>query len=576
MPSPLWSFEDLARFARFEDAEVRYWAADRLVHLYPDRAASAIADLLFDDHDSTPALVAEHLGTHGLPEHMPVLAKGFTRGSGLLPGQCLESLARLGYGEAPRLARAALHRRDLAEGALAPIVAGLAEMAVARESEDAADAAREIVLRRPELYAEPAALQGCLRIFGDDRLGDLVGKWITALHFRGIDSAEAGIQTIQENLQLDDVSWCLRTDRSGRVDLDRSLRSIENGYDCEARREIPESDRAALAEAFAGGEFRTMAGRLAALVAARARAVIAGSTDPGDVLPKRLAALASGFEREEVLHEAERLGHPMHTWVISLLLSALFKTAPYLNFERECERAGTDLDRLLALGEKETGALFKVLPGKLAAAAHDESRDRLEQWCVATLEARGPFFPKVIAIDTLGELKLPAHIPLLLGYLAEENGFIYGAAERAIVKFGDEAVDAARREMDRHELHPDAVHSILVVLSDLMSPAALALAVERFDDFMEASGPEEGPELIALLGGRDLIPPLRRWLKHAESSGSRVSVRARIGHALLLVGAIHNVAIPEEERILQAIDEFWKEQPEEPDDGPDAPGHWVM
>ncbi|MBI3449842.1 MAG: hypothetical protein HY049_13110, partial [Acidobacteria bacterium] len=76
--------------------------------------------------------------------------------------------------------------------------------------------------------------------------------------------------------------------------------------------------------------------------------------------------------------------------------------------------------------------------------------------------------------------------------------------------------------------------------------------------------------------GRDLIPPLRRWLKHAESSGSRVSVRARIGHALLLVGAIHNVAIPEEERILQAIDEFWKEQPEEADDGPDAPGHWVM
>ena len=62
-----------------------------------------------------------------------------------------------------------------------------------------------------------------------DGLGDLIAKWITALHFRGLGQAEAGIRAIQENLQLEDVSWCLRTDRSGRVDLNRSLRAIENG-----------------------------------------------------------------------------------------------------------------------------------------------------------------------------------------------------------------------------------------------------------------------------------------------------------------------------------------------------------
>src|SRR6266850_5532396 len=129
MPEYLWSFEDLARFTRFEDAEVRYWAADRLVHLYPERAADAIADLLFDEHDTTPTLVAEHLAAHGSEAHMPLLARGFLRASGILPGHCLSALARLGYADAPKLARAALHRRDLAEEALAPMVAGLAEMA---------------------------------------------------------------------------------------------------------------------------------------------------------------------------------------------------------------------------------------------------------------------------------------------------------------------------------------------------------------------------------------------------------------------------------------------------------------
>jgi hypothetical protein len=576
MPEYLWSFEDLARFARFEDPEVRYWAADRLVLLYPDRASEAIAELLFDEHDTTPALVAEHLAKHGSESHMPLLAKGFLRASGILPGHCLAALASLGYAEAPKLARAALHRRDLDEEALAPIVAGLAEMAIGRGSEDAADAAREIVLRRPELYADPVALRGCLRIFGDDRLGDLAGKWITALHFRGIDSAESGIQALQENLQLEDVSWCLRTDRSGRVDLDRSLRSIENGYDCDVRLAIPREDRDALAAAFASGEFRAMTRRLAALVAGRARSVAAASTDPGDTLPARLAALASGFEREEVLNEAERLGHPMHTWVISLLLSALFKTAPYHNFERECARAEGDLEALLGLAELEGSALTRLLPSRLAKAAEAGGRERLEQWCLATLEARGPFFPKVVAIESLGEMRLSSQLPMILAYLSDDNAFVYAAAERALLKFGDEAVDAARAEIDRHDLHPDAMHSILVVLSDLMTPAALSLVLDHVDAFMEASGPEEGPELISLLGGKDLIPHLRRWLKHSESSGSKVAVRARIGHALLLVGAIHNVAIPEEEKILQAIDDYWKESPDDPAGGPDAREPYVM
>ena len=582
MSESLWSFEQLCRFVRFEDAEVRYWAADRLVHLYPDRAADAIADLLFDDHDTTPVLVAGHLGAQGTEPHFPLLVRGFRRGSGTLPGHCLAALARRGCSDAPALAREALHRKDLSEEALAQIVAGLAEMASPGTTvepshrEEAADAAREIVLRRQELYADPVALRGCLAIFGDDHVGDLTAKWITALHFRGLDLAEPGIRTIQDDLQLEDVSWCLRTDRAGRVDLDRSLRAIENSYDCEVKSLIAVADREALAAAFARGELREMAGHLAAMVETRARAIASGSTDPEDRLPRRIAALSSAFRRDEVLTETDRLGHPMHTWVMSLLLSALVKTAGYRNLDRECGRAASDLDALLALAELESSVLLRRLPPLLVEAAGDPGRERLENWCLTTLEARGPFFPKIIALSTIGELKALPHLPLLLGYLSDDNSYVYGVAERALAKFADVGAEAARAEIERGKMHPDAMHSVLVVMAEIMTPAALSLVLDHFDDFMEAALPDEAAEHVALFGAKEMIPHLRRWLKRSEGSLSRLAVQARVGHALLLAGAIHNVSIPEEERILQAIDDYWKETAEESEEGSGASGSYVM
>jgi len=563
MPRPLWSFEQLSRLTRYEDAEVRHWAADRLVHLYPEKAAAVVSDLLFDEHESTSSLVAGHLAEHGDASQTPILERGFKKGTGALAGQCLAALAKLGYAKAPALAREALRRNDLPETALAEILGGLAAMSTSSGSEEAADAAWETLLRRPELYALPEALRECFKIFGDNQVGELAGKWITALHFSGIESAEPGIRVFQSELKLEEISWCLRTGRSGRVDLDRSLRAIENGYDCEVRGKIGEAEREALASAFAEGEFREMARQLAERVEKRALELSSREGAGDDKLLRRLAALASAFRDDEILTEAERLGHAMHTWLISLLLSALFKTAAYRNLEADLEKAGENLDALLELAELESSYLAGKLPEALARAAGEGSRDRMEQWCVATLESRGPFFPKVIAIKTIGEMKLGAQLPLILDYLSDDNGYIYGAAEKVLRKFGDDAVDLVRAEIERRKLHPDALSSILVVLADLMTPAALSLAVDRFDDFMLAAGPEEGSELMAMLGDRALIPYLRRWYKRAEGSTNQVAVQARVGHALLLIGAIHNVAIPEEERILQAIDEYWKETPEE-------------
>ncbi len=590
MGSSLWSFDQLARLTRYEDAEVRFWAAERLIHLYPERAPEAIARLLFDDHDATPGVVAQHLGSHGRETHYSVLIRGFRKGSGALAGYCLEALARLGCPEAPAMARDATHRRDLGEDSLARIVAGLCDMARPPEDraeprpanpvrqEEAADAAREILMRRPELFADAAALQGCFRIFGDDQIGDLASRWITALHFRGIEGAEAGVRVFLERLQLEDVSWCLRTDRKGRVDLNRSLRAIENGYDCELRRDLSPEESGPLADAFGRGEFHAIVEGLAGLVERRALAhAAAEGRRPGDPIPVRLASLASGLRIPATLQEAEQLGQALHTWLVSLLLSALFRSLRYRNLVMECDEAGDDFERLMALAEVESSSIVRKLPPKLAAAAGEAHRERLEQWCAGMLEARGPFFPKVIALETLGEMKLAAHIPALLGYISDDNGYIYSAAERALLTMSDETVETIRAELERQKLHPDAMHSVLHVLADLATPAALALALDYFDEFMETAGPEDGAELMALFGARELIPYLRRHLKRAAGFPSRLATQARVGHALLLLGAIHNVAIPEEERILQTIDEYWKEGPDGPTGGSSpAGGSWVM
>ncbi len=83
MPERLWSLNDLARFLRFEDPEVRYWAADRLGRHYTKEATDLLAPYLFDEHDLTPELVAAHLGKHGGAAHLPVLARGVKKLRGL-------------------------------------------------------------------------------------------------------------------------------------------------------------------------------------------------------------------------------------------------------------------------------------------------------------------------------------------------------------------------------------------------------------------------------------------------------------------------------------------------------------
>src|SRR5262245_18972221 len=105
MSDHIWSRKDLERYLRWEDPEVRFWAAERLARHFPDESSAALAPYLFDDHEVTSELVAAHLGHQGGPEHFAHLAKAVGRLRGMAAARALEALVRLKAPDAVTLVR---------------------------------------------------------------------------------------------------------------------------------------------------------------------------------------------------------------------------------------------------------------------------------------------------------------------------------------------------------------------------------------------------------------------------------------------------------------------------------------
>ena len=144
MARQIWTHQKLIQFAKSEDSEVRYWAADRLIRHHPDSSADPVAPLLFDDHELTPSAVARHLGRHGQARHHADLVRGFRTLRGQTPAFCLQALTRLGYPGAVELAGSALKREDLTDPALATIVEALGEVG----TPESQDQVREFLIGR--------------------------------------------------------------------------------------------------------------------------------------------------------------------------------------------------------------------------------------------------------------------------------------------------------------------------------------------------------------------------------------------------------------------------------------------
>ncbi len=569
MFQPIWSFNELSRLTKSEDPEVRYWAIDRLIRHFPTECCNAIAPFLLDEHDATPTAVARHLGTHGESRHHAILVRGFRLLRGTTPGLCLQALVHLRYPGVVELAASALKRGDLNESALASIIEALAELG----TQEARDLVRDCIAKKLELLAEPSAMRGVLRVVSAAEIPDVLSKFLTAVQWRGSHRAGEVFRTLMDELQIDDAGWCFRTGPSGRIELRKTIKAVESGYDCDISATLGTKTIHQIAQRFRAGHLGDAVCAIAEWTAAAAARL---PSEAGSDLPVRIAAAVSAFTRKELLEEVERLGHQVQQWVLGFQLSTAFCVARCENFELALKQARGDLEKLLRLAEHETAFLLKELPSAIAVVCRDDAEKSrsAENWCLRMLEAQGPFFPKVVSLETLGELRAIHFIPEIMEYLSDENSYVYGAAEKALSRMGEAIIPHAVTRIESGAFDPDAAHSVLVLLCDLGTLAAYDTVTSHLDWFMDSVGPGTAAEWVSLFGTEELIDPLRDWLDQDP---------ALVGQGVLLLGAIHNVTIPEEEEILQAIEDARARQDDggKRDDGvPGGPdqegGNYVM
>jgi hypothetical protein len=568
LADPIWSFEELARFTKWEDPEVRYWAIDRLVRHFPETCCDVVQGFVLDDHDATPTMVARHLGEYGSAKHHNILLRGFRLLRGATPGHCFKALARLGFPSIVDLAASALQRGDMTEPALGIIVEALADLG----SPDAREMAREFVTKKVELLADPAALRGVLKVAEAREIPDVLARFLTALQWRGAHRAGEGFRTLLESLEIDDAGWCFRTGPSGRIELRKTIKAVESGYDCDILAAMGEATIKQIAHRFRAGDLGEIVRSIAEWTRGAAQRL---PRDPDDDLPERIAAAVGAFTTSSMLDDVERLGHQFQQWVLGFQLSGAFALARYRNIGLELRRARGDLDRLLALAEVETAFVLPDLPPAIAVLCRerDDEARKAQDWCLRMLESQGPFFPKVVALETLGELRAVHFIPEVMEYLSDENSYVYGAAERALSMMGEAIVAPARARIESGAADADAAHSLLVLLCDLGTRSAYEAVAANLSWFMEEVGAGSTAEWVSLFGTEELIDPLRDWLDEDP---------AMVGQGLLLLGAIHNVRIPEEEEILRAIEDERARQAGEPEDDSspgdpeDQGGNYVM
>ncbi len=428
----IWSYDDLVRYTGWRDPEVRFWAVDRLIRLYPRECCDVVCGFLMDDHPATPTIVARHLGKYGGEAHHTALVKSFRLLRGMVPGHCIRSLVQLGYPGVLELAESALARGELDDSVLALIVDSIADLG----SSEAAAMILRYVEERGELLAEPAALHAVLKVASPEELPGVIDRFLAAMHWKGTHKAAEGFRTIMDSLRIDDATWCFRTGPSGALEFRKTIKAVDAGYDCDILKAMGEATIKKIARKFRAGDPAEIVQALSAWTLEALEKVPAGPDDP---LPRRLSAVVAALGASRLKDSGHRFGVQYQRWLLGFHLSAAFAVARYRNMDLELEAARGDLEALLVLAELETAFLVQDLPAAVAAACRgDEAKTSLaREWCHRMLQAQGPFFPKVVALETLGETRSVQSIPEILCWLSDENSYLFTAAERALSRMGD-------------------------------------------------------------------------------------------------------------------------------------------
>ncbi len=552
----LWRYEALARHIRHEDPDVRSWAASRLIRHYPANASDLVAPLLLDEASGMGEAVAEHLAEYGTARHIPILERGFRHAGGMVPGACLETLGGLGYPTVEELAASSVHRADLDEPGYAAIVAALVrhgDPAAARE------VASALITSQPVLLSDPAVAREVFARLNPADFTAYLSRLREALAWRGADHAARALQGILEGLEVDDVGWLLHTDRRNLVELGRTLKSFDATYDAETRACLGAEWLDRMETAFRDGSLPVVAGVLDEFC--RQRAEELGGSDP---LAGRVAALASGLAESRMLEDLERMGPGAASQTVVTLLSCALKLASFRSLRREMERAGDDLDKLLALAQVESTALMDRLPAAIVDAAPDgASRERAVGFAVEMLGRRGPWYGRILALEILGRLQAVEEAHEVIQCLSDHHEVVAEAAGRALERMGPGVVGPIRNAYHSHPPETEALEWMIAALCQAGTRESLAFVLEHMEDLVTTLDPGFVCDWVSVLGASELIPVFRDLLETDLTS---------VGRALLLVSAIHNRMVPEEDRIRQAMEQAQGEEDPEFDDGAGEPG----
>jgi hypothetical protein len=438
------------------------------------------------------------------------------------------------------LAESALERGELDDTVLALIVDAIAGLG----TPEAESLIRRFLVERGELLAEPAALRGVLSVMPPEEIPMVIDRFLAALHWKGTQKAGEGFRTIMDSLRIDDATWCFRTGPSGALEFRKTIKAVDAGYDCDILEAMGEPAIKKIARKFRTGDLTEIVRALSAWTIGALKHAGVGD---GDVLPQRLSAAVAALGEKKLKDHGHRFGQQYHRWLLGFHLSAAFAVARYRNIDLDLQQARGDLDRLLELAEVETAFITDDLPAAIAVACSGDpdKTSTAREWCLRMLQAQGPFFPKVNALATLGELQSVEYVPEIMVWLSDENSYVFTAAERALSRLGEAIIGPAVSLIESGVLEPGAAQSLLALLCDQSSRTAYDVVLDRIDWFVEEAGPGNTAEWVSLFGTEELIDILRDWIDDDP---------VLVGQALLTLGSMHEVEIPEEEEILQAIE----------------------
>jgi hypothetical protein len=559
----LWGLAELVRYARNEEPEVRGWAAARLLQQFPERCVDAVAPMVLDDAGGLAERAAVHVGRFGSQEHRPVLERGVKQGREGAPGACLEALAALGDDKIEELGASALRRRELNDEEAASVLA-----VVVRRGEFRV--ARQIALSeigsRPAMMAQPQACRALFSRLPHDDMPSLMQAMLAALAWSGAERAVGAFHALSDALELEDTAWLLHTDRKRRIDLPRTLKVYDATYDTEVRQSLGSEAIAHLAEAFRDGSLPAVAAALVALCDQRATGLGAGDDD----LPARIRAAVQALGSPDVLEDVERLGPPAVEPAILTLLSCGLKLASYRPLGRELHAASGDQEALLDLARVESGCLLEQLPQAIEDVVRSGApRRRVVLFAAEMLGRRGPWYGRMMALELLARVRGVEEVHEVLRCLDDESHHIVEAAGRALERLGADVVPAVQAARDIGTVDAVALEWMVAGVCQAGTNEALAFILANLDDLVVELDAGFVCEWASVLGAQELIPRFRALLDEDL---------ARVGHALLLVSAIHDRPVPEEESILQAIEHSQHPEPGhgDPEGGSGEGGNYLM